>query len=115
VATKDRDHKFTYGEFRILDAIDALSTRIDRLGAYVTKLGAKMSVEMDKLTAEVQETKTIEESAILLIQGLATRLTEIANDPAAILALADELDASQRALADAVQANTPTPPAPPTP
>lgn len=64
-----------------------------------------MSVELDRLTTEVAETKTAVDSAITLIDGLAQRLRDVANDPAAITALADELDAQQAKIAAAVVAN----------
>lgn len=65
----------------------------------------KMSVELDRLTAEVSETKTAVDSAIALIGGLADAIRAIATDPAALNALADELDAQQAAIAAAVAAN----------
>jgi hypothetical protein len=68
-----------------------------------------MSAELDALALEVTDTNTIMQSAIVLIQGLASRLAEIADDPAQILALAAELDAKSDELAAAVQANTPLP------
>jgi uncharacterized coiled-coil DUF342 family protein len=72
-----------------------------------------MSVQMDNLTREVAETKTVIDSAITLIQGLSTRIEELKNDPAKLQALADELDTKANALASAVTANTPV--EPPTP
>lgn len=68
-----------------------------------------MSAELDALTLEVADTNTIMQSAIVLIQGLAAQLQAIANDPAAILQLAADLDAQSDALAAAVAANTPPP------
>lgn len=65
-----------------------------------------MSAELDRLTTEVTETKTAVDSAITLIVGLAERIRELQNDPAALTALADELDAKQAELAAAVSANT---------
>ena len=68
-----------------------------------------MTAELDRLTTEVSETRTVIDSAIVLIQGLKTRLDEAiaSGDPAALTALSDALDADQQALADAVAANTP--------
>jgi len=72
--------------------------------------------DFTRLTAEVEETKTVTQSAIQLLENLSTRLREEANNPAAINALADELDANGAALAAAVVANTPSEgePTPPT-
>lgn len=77
----------------------------------LTAQGVKMSKELDALTAEVEETKTIEQSAITLIQGLAEQIAAAKDDPAAILALSESLKAQSDALAAAISANTPAPPA----
>lgn len=73
----------------------------------------KMSAELDRLTTEVTETKSSVESVITLVDGLAQQIRDLANDPAALNALADELDAQQARIAAAVTANTPAPPEPP--
>ena len=71
---------------------------------------------LDNLTAAVAAEKTVEQSAITLIGGLAQQIkTLIANsgntvDPAALQALVDQMTASQASLAAAVTANTPAPP-----
>ena len=71
-----------------------------------------MSTELDRLTTEVAETRTVVESAIVLISGLRQRLDDAiaSGDPAALTALSEDLDSQQAALAAAVAANTPTPP-----
>ena len=66
-----------------------------------------MSVELDALTVKVQETTTVAQSAIALINGLATQIADLKDDPAALQALADSLGASSTALAAAITANTP--------
>ncbi len=72
--------------------------------------GVVMSAALDKISTEVTETKTIMESAKTLIEGLAQQIRDLSDDPAALNALADDLDASSKALADAVAANTPAQP-----
>ena len=62
---------------------------------------------LDALTAQVTANTEVEASAVILINGLAAKLLEFANDPAAITALATQLQASADALAAAVAANTP--------
>ena len=71
-----------------------------------------MNAELDRLTTEVAETRTVVESAIVLISGLRQRLDDAiaSGDPAALTALSEDLDSQQAALAAAVAANTPTPP-----
>jgi len=79
----------------------------------IIQQGAKMSAELDRLTTEVSEATTVQQSAITLLNSLAQQIRDNANDPAKLNALADELDGSSNALAAAVEANTPAaPPAP---
>lgn len=72
-----------------------------------------MALDLTQLTAAVDRDRTVNESAITLLSNLAQMLRDAAADPAAVRALADQLDANQQALADAVVAHTPG--APPTP
>jgi hypothetical protein len=73
-----------------------------------------MTAEFDALTAKVTAATEVETSAVTLISGLADQIRALSNDPAALLALATQLDTSNVALAAAVTANTPVaPPAPP--
>ncbi len=64
---------------------------------------------LDELKAKVQANTDVTTSAVTLINGLAEQLRAIATDPVAIQALADQLDAADKSLAAAIQANTPTP------
>jgi predicted nucleic acid-binding Zn-ribbon protein len=66
-----------------------------------------MSAELDRLTTEVAETKSAVASVLTLVAGLAQQIRDNATDPAALNALADDLDASQKDIADAITANTP--------
>ncbi len=72
--------------------------------------GEAMSAALDKITAEVTETKGIIQSAVTLINGLAQQIRDLKDDPAALNALADSLDSDSKALADAVAANSPAEP-----
>jgi len=66
-----------------------------------------MATDLTRLTAAVERDKTVNESAVTLLTQLSQMIRDNANDPAALNALADQLDAQQQALADAVVANTP--------
>lgn len=93
-----------------------IESKLDRIMFMLQKLlteETKMSAELDSLTAEVQRDKDLQSSAIKLIQGIAAQITAAANDPAAILAIASDLKASDDTLAAAIQANTPPQPAGP--
>ncbi len=69
----------------------------------------KMSAELDRLTTEVTESRTAVDSVLALVAGLAQQIRDNATDPAALTALADQLDQQQADIAAAVTANTPTP------
>lgn len=71
-----------------------------------------MSAALDRLTQEVAETKTAVASVLTLVAGLAQQIRDNAENPAALEALADDLDASQKEIADAITANTPETPTP---
>jgi dynactin complex subunit len=68
----------------------------------------KMSEQLDRLTNEVSENREVIGSAIVLIQGIKTRLDEAiaSQDPAALEALAADLDTQTASLAQAVADNT---------
>lgn len=62
--------------------------------------------KLDTLTEQVAQVKTVEESAIVLINGLAAKIVEAGTDQVALDAIVAELGASKDALAAAVSANT---------
>lgn len=68
---------------------------------------ADMKTEIANLTAQVKVTTDLEQSATVLINGIADRLTAAAGDPATVIALAGQLKASADTLATAMTANTP--------
>ena len=69
-----------------------------------------MSVQLELLTAAVAANTTVIGSAIVLIEGLHAKIVELLAqeviDPAALQALADELEVQKNVLAAAVAANT---------
>lgn len=87
-----------------------MSLEITRLTFLVENLITKaeeMSAELDRLTKEVEETGTAVDSVLALVEGLAQQIRALSDNPAALNALADELDAKQAKIAAAVTANTP--------
>jgi hypothetical protein len=72
----------------------------------------KILMKLSELKAQVDANVALEQSAVTLITGLSAQLKEIADDPAAIQALADELSSEATALSAAIVANTPAAPAP---
>ncbi len=82
-------------------------TRIEaKLDLLLAKEGLVMK-ELDDLTAEVTVVKDGEAAAIVLINGIAARITAAGVDPAALAALTSSLTTSASALGAAVVANTP--------
>ncbi len=65
------------------------------------------SPELDRLTQAVADEKTVTASAIALMTNLSQRIRDNADNPTALAALADELDANKAALAQAIIDNTP--------
>lgn len=70
-----------------------------------------MTAALDRLKTEVTESRSATDSVLALVAGLAQQIRDNINDEAALTALADDLDAQQTSIANAVTANTPTPPA----
>lgn len=91
-----------------LDA--AISILID-----VRRKEVLMTQEFDNLSAQVEATETLEDSAIALINGLAAQIAAAKDDPAKIQALADSLQTKAELLSVALTANTPAAPAPEAP
>jgi chromosome segregation ATPase len=71
-----------------------------------------MSAALDRLTAEVSESREATNSVLTLVAGLADQIRDLKDDPAALEALADDLDAQQSEISAAVTANTPAEEAP---
>lgn len=70
----------------------------------------KMSESLNRLTSEVAENTTVVQSAITLLNNLSQIIRDSVNDPAALNALADQLDTQSNSLAAAITANTPAEP-----
>lgn len=69
------------------------------------------------VAAKVAAEKTVVDSAVVLLGGLSQQLKDAlaSQDPAAVQAVIDQIDAQTQTLAAAVVANTPTAPPAPTP
>ena len=74
--------------------------------AIISRREGYIAMTLNELKVQVEKNTAIEASAVALIQGMAAKIAEAANDPAAIQALADELSASAAPLAEAITANT---------
>lgn len=85
-----------------------------RTGDILTNQETIMAV-LDDLTSQVAANKTVVDSALALIAGIADRIAAAGTDPAKLAALTSDLKSEDDALAEAVAANTPAPAPAPTP
>lgn len=97
-----------------LASIERLLTEILYNQRRQAQESGNMSEQLVRLQAEVEENTEVIGSAVTLIGGLAQQIRDLQDDPAALAALADQLDAQTASLAAAVAANT-TQPAEPEP
>jgi hypothetical protein len=92
---------------------DRIEQKLDRLQLMLgaTLIGeAFLMAELQDLQAAVARSHDVVESALILIKGIAQKLADAiaAGNPAALIALKDDLVAEADKLADAVAANTDT-------
>lgn len=103
-----------------MDDITSRLARIERRQARIEQAITVTAINQEALMAdftalhaEVESNGDAVDSAIVLLNDLATRLVDAADDPAEIQAIAAELAGQSTALAEAVVANTPAAPEPP--
>lgn len=84
------------------------------LGAIET-LENSMGAAFDRLRKEVEENKTVTESAVTFIQGLGQQIRDAIGNDDALNELANSLDGDQGAIVEAIKANTPAAAEPPAP
>jgi len=85
-----------------LESVDDKLRHLHNLLHEILERNIAMSAEFDRLTQEVAETKGIVESIKTLASELADFIRANVNDPVALTAMADSLDADQATLATAV-------------
>lgn len=100
----------------VFDRLDRVEHKIDALIAMVKqsiKMEKKMSVEFDELILEVEATKTVQQSAVVALNGLVEKVDDLASeleadgiDNAKAIELRDALKASTDTLAAAIPAGT---------
>jgi len=92
------------------DGAPAWAVELGFIGLAIMERLDTMSKEVDDLTAQVTANTGTINSAIVLINGIADRITAAGVDPAKLTALTTELKAKDDELAAAVTANTPAAP-----
>jgi uncharacterized protein YoxC len=88
--------------------------RLDQIETALLSIGRNIMATLKDIQDDVTAEKTVIDSAVALLAGLSQQLKDAiaANDPAALQAIVDGLDANKAELAAAVTANTPAAPAP---
>lgn len=94
--------------------VSGLHVRLDRIERAITANTVNdiitreaLMADFTDLTAEVEANGNAVDSAVTLLDALSAQLTDAADDPAEIRAIADQLNAQSSTLAAAVAANTP--------
>lgn len=90
--------------------MDRLERKLNRLVWLVYGLlaqGERLMKELDDLETQVAANTSAEESAVVLLQGLAAQILALKDDPVKLAALANSLKTSGDKLAAAVVENTP--------
>lgn len=101
---------------RVIATQARLERKLDLLVAasgVILNMEEQQMTDLSQITAEVQQNGDVIESAKALLGSLAQQVRDLSTDPAALQALADQLDAQSNDLASAVAANTPAMPNPP--
>lgn len=84
---------------------------LDDIKKELRKMSTASEAALARLTASVAANTTVDQSILDLVTRLAQEVRDNANDPAALNALADQIDADAQRITEAVNANTPAPPA----
>jgi hypothetical protein len=85
----------------VMALLDAVIQRLDLMEKTIM-------AALDDLTAQVAANRSVSQSALILINGIADRITAAAGvDPAKLAALTTSLKTDDDTLAEAVKANTP--------
>jgi alpha-beta hydrolase superfamily lysophospholipase len=101
--SNDHQHHHPNVEVLVREVAHAQNKQLDRILRRIKR----MSQELDNLTAQVKANSDAVDAAVLLINGIADRITAAGVDPAKLTALTDELKSKDDTLAAAVVANTP--------
>lgn len=95
--------------------LNRMEQKLDLIAAALAGVAAQTGVivtDLSAITNEVQENGDAVASAVSLLGSLSQQIRDLSTDPAALQALADQLDANTQSLAEAVVANTPAAPEP---
>lgn len=106
-------HHFPPPDAPVPEGMGAKLDRILRKLDNITELETQAMADLTAITQEVAENGSAVDSAVALLGSLSDQIRALSTDPAALQALADQLDADGTRLAEAVVANTPAEEPPP--
>lgn len=87
--------------------LDRIEAKLDALLALTTIQGEIVALDLSALSTEVEQNASAIDSAAVLLGTLSQQIRDLSTDPAALQALADQIDANTATLTTAVAANTP--------
>lgn len=102
-----------YFDPAIQSQLDRIEWKLDRNWGKIHRGEMKMSAEFEALEVEVARNRTVDQSILALVKGLADRIAAAGVDPAKLKALTEDLRGSSDDIVAAVLAHTPVQPAPP--
>lgn len=95
----------------LYDVLRRVERRLVTIQASVLAMEEDMTVQLDALRTEVEQSRSVTERAAVLLAGLADQIRALKDDPAQLEALAAQLDQQTNSLADVVTSVNPEPPA----
>lgn len=108
-----RTHHYHFDEITIsIRSHMSVADRFDRVEAMLKQIvnqGTNIMATLQDIIAKVEAEKTVEDSAIALLQSISQQLKDAiaSNDPTQLQQIADMLDANTSTLTQAVTDNTP--------
>lgn len=87
---------------------------LERRSITIEQQGNTIMATLQDIQAAVAAEKTVEDSVLVLLSNIEQQLKDAiaSNDPAAMQAVVDQINAQKQTMADAVAAGTPAAPAP---
>ena len=92
---------------KILTGQAIILSEVRSIKAQFLKLEKTMNTDLTELTAAVEETKTVGDSSVLLLNKLAEKIDSLKSDPKALAVLASSLRENAAMISAAITANTP--------
>lgn len=102
-----KTHCMAVDQVELLQRFDQIRNQLTRIEKGITE----MSIITDRLTKDVEAQSTQIASMRVFVANLAQQIRDNVDDPPALAAVADNLEANTQTILDVINANTPTAPA----